>query len=402
MTGGAQQPGARAGVRGAAPMTAGAQARPIARAGVALAALQFAFALTWIVYAALLPALAAQVGIPRSVVPWILLADQAIFLVCDWLAGVFADRVGDAVARLGRQIAVVALVSCAAFLALPLVAPAGSAPVLAALVVVWSASSSILRAPPLALAGRHASRPQRAWLAGAYSLGLAAAGAVAPYLGRALVAVDPRIPFAATSIAVAAIVLVVTALPHGAAAPTRAGGAPGSPAGLVAAVAVLAIGLQVHTAITSPALYLRFVAPEALSDLLPVFWYGCAAAALLAAPLIRRAGGLAVMAGALAACALAGSLPAVVAAQAVAGLAWGAVLSGAFAAASSLERRPGAATGLVFSVLAAATVARIALAATGVAAGGIAAALPAVAPIAWAGGALVAGAAALGTGRRRG
>jgi MFS transporter len=386
----------------------GARARPIARAGVALAALQFAFALTWIVYAALLPALAAQVGIPRSVVPWILLADQAIFLVCDWLAGVFADRVGDAVARLGRQIAVVALVSCAAFLALPLVAPAGSAPVLAVLVVVWSASSSILRAPPLALAGRHASRPQRAWLAGAYSLGLAAAGAVAPYLGRALVAVDPRIPFAATSIAVAAIVLVVTALPHGAAAPTRAGGAQGSPAGLVAAVAVLAIGLQVHTAITSPALYLRFVAPEALSDLLPVFWYGCAAAALLAAPLIRRAGGLAVMAGAaaagaaaLAACALAGSLPAVVAAQAVAGLAWGAVLSGAFAAASSLERRPGAATGLVFSVLAAATVARIALAATG-AAGGIAAALPAVAPIAWAGGALVAGAAALRTGRRRG
>jgi hypothetical protein len=383
-------------------MTGDAQARSIARSGVALAALQFAFALTWIVYAAFLPALAAQVGIPRSVVPWILLADQAIFLVCDWLAGVFADRVGDAVARLGRQIAVVALVSCAAFLALPLVAPAGSAPVLAALVVVWSASSSILRAPPLALAGRHASRPQRAWLAGAYSLGLAAAGAVAPYLGRALVAVDPRIPFAATSIAVAAIVLVVTALPHGAAAPIRAGGGQGSPTGLVAAVAVLAIGLQVHTAITSSALYLRFVAPEALSDLLPVFWYGCAAAALLAAPLIRRAGGLAVMAGAaaagaaaLAACALAGSLVAVVAAQAVAGLAWGAVLSGAFAAASSLERRPGAATGLVFSVLAAATVARIALAASGAAAGGIAAALPAVAPITWAAGALVAGAAAV-------
>src|SRR3954467_11464318 len=100
------------GVGGAGGMTGG-QARPIARAGVVLAVLQFAFALTWIVYAAFLPALAAQVGIARSVVPWILLADQAIFLVCDWLAGVFADRVGDAVARLGRQIAWVALVSCA-------------------------------------------------------------------------------------------------------------------------------------------------------------------------------------------------------------------------------------------------------------------------------------------------
>jgi hypothetical protein len=386
-------------------MTGGA--RPvIARAGVVLAVLQFAFALTWIVYAAFLPALAAQVGIARSAVPWILLADQAIFLVCDWLAGVFADRVGDAVARLGRQIAAVALVSCAAFLALPLVAPAGSAPVLAAVVLVWSATSSMLRAPPLALAGRHASRPQRAWLAGVYSLGLAAAGAVAPYLGRALVAVDPRIPFAATSLVVAAMVLVLAALPHGAAARTPQAGAPGSLTGLVAAVAVLAIGLQVHTSITSAAIYLRFAAPEALTDLLPVFWYGCAVAALPVAPLVRRAGGLAVMAGAaaagaaaLAACALAGSLAAVIAAQAVAGLAWGAMLSGALAAATSLERRPGAATGLVFSVLAAATVARIALVASGAAAGGVVTALPAVPPIAWAAGALIAGALAV---RRQG
>lgn len=380
----------------------GPAARSITRAGVVLAVLQFAFALTWIVYAAFLPALAAQVGIARSVVPWILLADQAIFLVCDWLAGVLADRVGDAVARLGRLITGVALVSCAAFLALPLVAPAGSAPVLVAVVAVWSASSSILRAPPLALAGRHASRPQRAWLAAVYSLGLAAAGAVAPYLGRALVDVDPRIPFAATSVVVAAMVLVVTALPHGAEARAPQAGAPDSLAGLVAAVAVLAIGLQVHTSITSAAIYLRFVAPEALTDLQPVFWYGCAIAALPAALLVRRAGGLAVMAGAavvgaiaLAACALAGSLAAVIAAQAVAGLAWGAMLSGAFAAASSLERRPGAATGLVFSVFAAATVARIALAASGAAAGGVAAALPAVPPIAWAAGALIAGALAV-------
>jgi hypothetical protein len=386
----------------------GGPARPaIARAGAVLAVLQFAFALTWIVYAAFLPALAAQVGLAKSVVPWILLADQAIFLVCDWLAGVFADRIGDAVARLGRWIAGIALVSCAAFLALPLVAPAGSAPVLAAVVVVWSASSSILRAPPLALAGRHASRPQRAWLAGAYALGLAAAGAVAPYLGRAMVAIDPRIPFAATSAVVAAMVLVVAALPLGAAPAIRRAGAPGSLAALVGAVAVLAIGLQVHTSITSAAIYLRFAAPEALPDLLPVFWYGCAIAALPAAPLIRRAGGLAVMAGAaaagaaaLAACGLAGSLAAVVAAQAAAGLAWGAMLSGAFAAASSLER-PGAATGLVFSVLAAATVARIALVASGAAAHGLAAALPAVPPIAWAAGALVAGALAIADGRRR-
>src|SRR5215470_14932587 len=165
----------------------------IARAGLVLAVLQFGFALTWVVYAAYLPALAAQVGIERSMVPWILLADQAIFLVCDWLAGVFADRVGEAVVRLGRLIALITLVSCAAFLAMPLVAPAGSAPVLGAVMLVWSATSSMLRAPPMALVGRHASRPQRAWLAGLYTVGLAAAGVVAPYLGRVIASVEPRI-----------------------------------------------------------------------------------------------------------------------------------------------------------------------------------------------------------------
>ena len=378
----------------------------IARAGIVLAVLQFAFALTWIVYAAFLPALAAQVGIAGAVVPWILLADQAIFLVCDWLAGVFADRLGDAVARLGRRIAQVALVSCAAFLALPLVAPGGSAPLLAALMLVWSASSSILRAPPLALAGRHASRPERAWLAGAYTLGLGAAGAVAPYLGREIAGRDPRIPFAVSSGVVAAIAFVVAALPHGGpAAPAvrtrRAPGQPGSPAALLAAVALLAIGLQVNSSITSAPLYLRFAGRDALADLLPVFWIGVAAAALPVAPVIRRAGGLVVMTGAgvigaaaLAVAALGGSLAVVVAAQAAAGLAWGGAISGAFAATTSLERRAGAATGLVFSVLAAATLARIAFVASGAAAAG-AAVMPAVPPIAWGLATLVAGALAI-------
>jgi hypothetical protein len=380
----------------------------IARAGIVLAVLQFAFALTWIVYAAFLPALAAQVGIAGSVVPWILLADQAIFLVCDWLAGVFADRLGDAVARLGWRIAQVALVSCAAFVALPLVAPGGSAPLLAALMLVWSASSSMLRAPPLAMAGRHASRPQRAWLAAAYTLGLGAAGAIAPYLGREIAAVDPRIPFAVSSGVVAAMAFVVAALPHGPAAPPapavrtrREPGQPGSLAALLAAVALLAIGLQVNSSITSAPLYLRFTGRDALADLLPVFWIGVAVAALPVAPVIRRAGGLVVMTGAgvigaaaLAVAALGGSLAVVVAAQAAAGLAWGAAISGAFAAATSLERRAGEAAGLVFSVFAAATLARIAFVASGAAAAG-ASVMPAVPPIAWGLATLVSGALAV-------
>ena len=378
----------------------------IARAGLVLAVLQFGFALTWVVYVVFLPALAAQVGIAKSMVPWILLADQAIFLVCDWLAGVFADRVGEAVVRLGRLIALITLVSCAAFLALPLVAPAGSAPALGAVMLVWSATSSMLRAPPMALVGRHASRPQRAWLAGLYTLGLGAAGAVAPYLGRIIATVDPRIPFAVTSGIVVAMTVVLAALPHGGprAAPDAEPGRPGALAAFIAGFALLAAGFQVATSITAAPLYLRYASAEQLGDLLPVFWIGCAAAALVVAPLVRRAGGLIVMAGAgvvgaaaLAIAALGGSLAIEAAAQAVAGMAWGGVVSGALAAASALGRRAGSLTGLVFSLLAAASLARIALVASGAAAAH-AAAMPVVPPIAWVVAALVIAALAV---RRR-
>jgi len=381
----------------------------IARTGIVLAALQFAFALTWVVYVAYLPALAAQVGIAKTAVPWILLGDQLIFLVCDWLAGVFADRAGDAVVRLGRQIALVTLVSCAAFVALPFIAPAGSAPLLVALMVVWSASSSMLRAPPLALVGRHAARPQRAWLAALYALGLGLAGVVAPALGKQLATIDPRIPFAASSCVVAVMAVVLAALAHRAPT-TRDRDEPGQPrslAGFAVAIALLAIGFQVHASITSTPIYLRHAARDDLGRLLPVFWIGFNIATLASAALVRRAGGLLVMTGAgvigaaaLIIVELAGSLAPVVAAQAIAGVAWGSIMVGAFTASTALARKPGQATGMVFSLLAGAAAARIAFAASGLAAAPeIATAAPLLPPIGWGLGTLVVAMLALGRDR---
>jgi hypothetical protein len=378
----------------------------ITRAGVVLAVLQFAFALTWVVYAAYLPALAADVGIPRSAVSWILLADQAVFLVCDWLAGVFADRAGDAVARLGRQIALVTVVSCAAFLALPLVAPSGSAPLLIALMAIWSVTSSMLRAPPLALAGRYASRPQRAWLAGLYALGLGAAGAVSSYVAPRLAAIDPRIPFIATSCVVGVVVIALAAVPQPPAVVADRAPSGRWPVGFLIAIALLAIGVQVHGSITSTALYLRYASRDEVASLAPVFGIGVAIAAVAVAPVVRRAGGLAVMTGAgivgtaaLAIAAVGGSLATVTVAQGIAGLGWGAMMTGAFAAASA-GARPGTTIGLVFSTLAAATLARIGFVASGLAAAPeVAAAAPAIPPIAWGLGTLVAAALAMRRGR---
>jgi hypothetical protein len=272
---------------------------------------------------------------------------------------------------------VVTVISCGAFVALPVVAPDGSQRVLGALMLVWSATSSMLRAPPLALAGRFASRPQRAWLASAYTLGLAAAAAVAPYVGRAVAALDPRIPFAVASGVVAATTIIVAALPQTGTA-VRSSGEVGQPRSLglfAVALVILAAGLQINGSFTAAAIYLRYATLDQIGDLMPVFWIGCAIGTLPAAPLIRRAGGLVAMIGgavigaaALAIAEVGGSLIVVIAAQAVAGAAWGVILSGAFGASAALERRGGAATGLIFSVLAAATLARIAVTTTGAAA----------------------------------
>mgnify|MGYP003378647260 CR=1 FL=1 len=87
---------------------------------------QLFLALGWTVYVIFLPALAAQAGIAKEWVPWLLLADQAIFAAMDWLLGTRADRVAGAMGRLANAILLASLLSCGAFLLLPFAAPSGS------------------------------------------------------------------------------------------------------------------------------------------------------------------------------------------------------------------------------------------------------------------------------------
>jgi len=54
------------------------------RVGLYFGLLQLFFWLSWVEYVIYLPKLAAQAGIDRGVVPWILVLDQAIFALCDW------------------------------------------------------------------------------------------------------------------------------------------------------------------------------------------------------------------------------------------------------------------------------------------------------------------------------
>src|SRR5688572_2462374 len=127
-----------------------------------LGVVQFFFATTWTLYVIYLPALAAQAGIGREWVPWILVADQVIFAVMDVVTGFWIDRVRRGLARFGAWILFFTGISCAAFLALPFAG--ASAPALLVAILVWSVTSSALRSPPWALLARHAAAPSVPWL----------------------------------------------------------------------------------------------------------------------------------------------------------------------------------------------------------------------------------------------
>ena len=177
---------------------------PVSRSvGIYFALLQLFFTLTWTVYVIFLPRLAAEAGIPKSWILWILVADQLVFVIADWLVGARTDAVSRVLGRIGQRAALVTLVSALAFLLLPFAAPhAGPWPFLL-LTFIWTLTSSALRAPPLMLIGKYAAAGARPAIAGWWLFGFGVAGALAPYLTGVLRDADARLPFALASISVA-------------------------------------------------------------------------------------------------------------------------------------------------------------------------------------------------------
>src|SRR3954469_22718424 len=352
------------------------------RTGVYLAVLQLVFTLGWTVYAIYLPKLAAQVGIAPTAVILILMMDQAIFTITDTAMGIAADRISPVLGRLGVFVASLTALSCAAFLALPFVATAGptAQTMFLGLIVVWAITSSALRAPPLTLLGKHRAKPAIPFLAALAMLGYGLAGAVSPYLGVVLRDQDPRWPFVVSS-----VVLLITALALSKverevrqqpdaepATPAKPLGA--APVAFIAAMVILALGYQLHFSINSGPFFLRFAKPADLEWLMPVFWIGFNIAMFPASVIVKHRGGLIVMgaAGLLGAIAvvgaeMAGSLNMLIAAQFLAGAAWGCMLMSAVSAALAIGQTgaEGKVTGLVFSALALATFARMAAVAGG-------------------------------------
>jgi hypothetical protein len=383
-------------------------------AGIALymAVVQFLFVTTWTIYVIFLPRLLEVAGLPTRYVPWILIVDQLVFMAMDIYVGVAADRARRTLGKLGPLMMGMTAVSCAAFLLLPFLAHLGAAVALA-LIMIWVVTSSALRAPPWVLLSKYAAAPSVPRLNALLLCGLAAGGAVAPYLGITLKNVDPRLPFVLSSLtllaATAGIVYVERRLGALPAAPVtdtpRAGDVAGRTWPFFLGLLLLAAGFQIHFSINTAPQFLKFAKPADLEWLMPLFWVGFGVLMMPGSSLCRRFGTLQVMAvsaliGAAGAYAAshAASLDMLMAAQIVAGGAWGSMLMCGFTAAMDAGRsgREGLALGLLFAALAFATLSRIGAVVAGVPKQSAYAPLLAMAPVAcWVAGALIIGVLAL-------
>jgi MFS family permease len=341
-----------------------------------LAALQFLFNLCWVVYAIYLPKLATGVGMATGTVLLILMLDQAIFTVFDTATGLAADRMSRVIGRIGRWVAIVTLVSCAAFVALPFITgigPAGQWLFLVA-TIVWTVTSSALRAPPIMLLGKYAAKPSLPLLSAIVSVGYGLATAIAPFLALHLRGVDPHIPFAVSSVV---LVLATFGLAHveriiasqRLADPPPVAPSPGvSTARIVFAVAmvILALGYQTHFTVNTAPMFRKFSSD--IDWLMPVFWVGFNIAMVPATLLVKRWGAFGVMGvfGLLGGLAVVGAefstaLNYLMIAQFLAGAAWGCILMSAFTAAFATGENGGEGkmVGVLFSALAFATLLRI-------------------------------------------
>jgi hypothetical protein len=354
------------------------------RTGLYLAFLQVVFTLGWTTYVIFLPKLAAQVGIAPSAVILILMLDQAIFTISDTAMGIAADKIASFVGRLGVFVGTLTALSCAAFVALPFVAGTGPGAQVwfIVLILIWTVTSSALRAPPLTLLGKHRARPAIPFLSALAMLGYGLAGAVSPYLGVVLRNKDPRLPFVVSGVVLLLTTLALSKVERGLAREAPRMGEPAAPAKqfgqapmfFVGSMVILSLGYQLHFSINSAPFFLRFATPDQLLWLLPVFWIGFNIAMFPASVIVKHRGGLIVMGGAglLGALAvlgaeLAGNLNMLIVAQFVAGAAWGCMLMSAVSAALAIGETgsEGKVIGLVFSALALATFARMAAVAGG-------------------------------------
>lgn len=347
------------------------------------ALMQLLVGISWIAYAAYLPQLLESVGISARRALWVLLADQILFVLFDWLAGSQSDRIARRRGAVGHWLTVAATCSALLLLLLPWAAATGSPVLFLAVALFWTTSSSVMRAPVLAMLGRLGSpRAQSKVVAFALS-GLGLAAAFAPFLAPLFKDFSPYWPLGLTALTLVAASAFAAKIEPMSAALTVANDKPDKPqqswkpsieliwiGGLMAFAAT---GMQLLTSELSAPTY-RQLGAAPMMLWLPIFWASFFASQPLCKRLIDRDNGFVYPAGALllttvALLAARGAerLPVFALSQCVAGASWGLLLASALAYATRVAgpQNTGTAAGIIFSMLALANVFRLTLLALG-------------------------------------
>ncbi len=149
----------------------------------ALAGLQGAITLAWIIYNAYLPKLLTDLGLSEALGVRLLIIENALAVVMEPLMGSLSDRyyvwVGSRFPVIGAGV----VASSALFIGIPVVVIFGNPTVffqnlLIGVIIVWSLAMTVFRSPAIALLGRCASAVELPWAASALTLvgGLIGAG----------------------------------------------------------------------------------------------------------------------------------------------------------------------------------------------------------------------------------
>lgn len=344
-------------------------------AGLRLAVVQFVFTLGWTVYVVFLPELLKRAGIEARWLPGLLMVDQLVFALMDIAFGVMADRVGQAWQRLVRVLLVLTTVSAIAFVALPLV---GASPaLLLAVTLIWVASASIVRAPTMVLLAKAARSEQQASLVAWYSVGMALAMAMSPFVGLWLKGGDPLLPFV-VSAGVLWLAVFVLVRWRAECSVEETDCPPPLPfvryLPLLLGLALAAFGLQLHAFVNAGVLFGKLTEATRVPWLMPWLWVGFAAAMPVAGGLGQRFGklplagaGLLLSAASVWAASAVNAENSLILLQLLAGFGWGlsfANLMG-YASAAGTRGAEGRFMGSFFAVTALASFARILFASQG-------------------------------------
>jgi MFS family permease len=166
----------------------------------ALAAIQGAIILTWVIYNLYLVTLLVQFGFPKELATGILIIENVLAAVMEPLMGNFSDRVQRWVGTRFPLIAFGVIISSACFIGVPTVLVFGSSntPIrwlLPIIMIAWALSMSVFRSPALSLLGRYAFATNLPQAASILTLVGSLAGAMAPLSGDFILALGPLAAF---------------------------------------------------------------------------------------------------------------------------------------------------------------------------------------------------------------